>query len=140
MPATDCGHAYSNALTIPGIGNFPLSPDDVKVSKEGGDKRISVKIGTFVDNITSVRLKYSVTLTQVERSVYESIVDFATQRLNEYYNTFDGGINLNLAGHTIQGGVIKMIDTPAGSYIDTDETEYFEEVVIEIYANSLKWF
>lgn len=142
MPNTACGHAYSNSLTIPNVGVFPLNPEDTRVSKENGDQRIQVKVGTFVDGISSTRLKFTINLYQVPRSVYEQILSFAETDIINYISSFSGNVSLNLSGHTIEGGVIKKIDIPEGSFIepqDLEEVEMMEVVTLEVYANTLSW-
>jgi len=142
MPNTDCGHAYSNSLTIPGVGVFPLNPEDTRVSKESGDQRIQVKVGTFIDGISSTRLKFTISLYQVPRPVYEQILGFAETDIIDYISSFSGSVDLNLSGHSITGGVIKKIDIPEGSYIepqDPDEVEMIETLTLEVYANTLSW-
>ena len=140
MPDSVCGHAHSNTLTIPTVGTFPLNPEDVEVSREQGAQEIKVKIGTLVDTINSVRVRMTVTLYYVERSVYESIKTFANTDIQTYLTTFAGSVNLDLGGESITGAVIKSVQ-PGGSVINdtTPEEEYLNTVELEIFANSFSW-
>lgn len=140
MPTGPCGHLYSNQLTIPGVDTFPLSVDDVDVTRESGPQQIKVKVGTIVDSINSVRVRARVRLYYLERTVYEAIKTFANDDLANYLSTFSGTVTLDLGGETITGGVIKTI-SPMGSVIeDTDpEVEYINSIELEILANTFSW-
>lgn len=141
MPSTVCGHAHSNFIEIPGVATFPLNPDDVEVTREQGAQEIKVKVGTLVDTVNSVRVRMLITLSYIERSVYEQIKTFASNDIQTYLTTFSGSVNLDLGGESITGAVIKAVQ-PGGSVInppDPTEVEYLNTVELEVFANSFSW-
>lgn len=140
MPSTICGHAFSNSLTIPTVDTFPLAPEDVQVTRDSGQQEIKVKMRSIVDSINSVRVRMTITLYYIERTVYEAIKTFASSDLATYISTGAGTVTVDLGGESITGAVIKSIQ-PGGSVIENTvpEVEYLNTVEIELQANTFNW-
>jgi hypothetical protein len=138
MPSTSCGHAFNNSITIGSVGTFPLSQDDYRaiIGSEGA-KSLSIKMGSFLENLNTYRVEYDISLYHIERSVYEDIKEFAKNDiLNYYLQIYQGTVDLDLGGESYTGCVIKKIDLPGISAImpGTPEVEYIEQVSLKILA------
>lgn len=139
----NCGHSYRNRLTIPNVGVFNIADGDIQVSR-GVDsgKSLSLKLQSFTDTISAIRLEYKVSLYHLTKATYNSLKAFAqNDLLQNYLNNYTGSIDLNFSGESKNGCVIKNIQLGGGSaYIPTDnlgnEVEYIEKVDLIILAPS----